>query len=80
MPPTLTVVGELDWMKERAIAYSESLRKANLDAPLLEYKDGVHEFADLDVLAKSRQAQACTEDMTIWIKKYISQKGHELSY
>jgi acetyl esterase/lipase len=80
MPPTLTVVGELDWMKERAIAYSEALRKANLDAPLLEYKDGVHEFADLDMLARSRQAHACAEDMTIWMKKYISQKGHELSY
>ena len=80
MPPTLTVVGELDWMKERAIAYSEALRKAKLDAPLLEYKDGVHEFATLDMLVKSRQAEACAEDMSIWVKKYISQKGHELSY
>eukprot|EP00250_Pteridium_aquilinum_P007288 c17040_g1_i1 orf=682-2214(+) len=80
MPPTLTVVGELDWMKDRAIAYSEALRKVNLDAPVLEYKDAVHEFATLDFLVKSRQAEACAEDMTIWIKKYISQKGHEFSY
>ncbi|KAH7287755.1 hypothetical protein KP509_32G072500 [Ceratopteris richardii] len=80
MPPTLTVVGELDWMKDRAIAYSEALRRASLDAPVLEYKDAVHEFATLDFLVKSRQAEACAEDVTIWIKKYVSQKGHEFSY
>lgn len=80
MPPTLTVVAELDWMKDRAIAYSEALRKVNIDAPVLEYKDAVHEFATLDMLLKSRQAEACTEDMAIWIKKYISYKGHEFSY
>jgi acetyl esterase/lipase len=80
MPPTLTVVAELDWMKDRAIAYSEALRKVNIDAPVLEYKDAVHEFATLDMLIKSRQAEACTEDMAIWIKKYISSKGHEFSY
>nr|CAD1820017.1 unnamed protein product [Ananas comosus var. bracteatus] len=32
MPPTLTVVAEHDWMKDRAIAYSEELRKVNVDA------------------------------------------------
>ena len=80
MPPTMTVVGELDWMKDRAIAYSESLRRVNLDAPVLEYKDAVHEFASLDFLVKSRQAEACSEDIVIWIKKYISRKGHEFSY
>ncbi|KAI5081808.1 hypothetical protein GOP47_0001551 [Adiantum capillus-veneris] len=80
MPPTLTIVGELDWMKDRAIAYSEALRRVNLDAPVLEYKDAVHEFATLDFLVKSRQAEACAEDMAIWIKKYISIKGHEFSY
>lgn len=80
MPPTLTVVAELDWMKDRAIAYSEALKKANIDAPVLEYKDAVHEFATLDILIKSRQAEACTEDMAIWIKKHISYKGHEISY
>ncbi|MCO5604166.1 hypothetical protein L7F22_058327 [Adiantum nelumboides] len=80
LPPTLTVVGELDWMKDRAIAYSEALRKASLDAPVLEYKDAVHEFATLDFLVKSRQAESCAEDITIWIKKYVSQKGHEFSY
>jgi acetyl esterase/lipase len=31
MPPTLTVVAELDWMKDRAIAYSKELRKVNVD-------------------------------------------------
>lgn len=80
MPPTLTIVAELDWMKDRAIAYSEALRKVNIDAPVLEYKDAVHEFATLDMLVKSRQAEVCAEDMAIWIKKYISIKGHELSY
>jgi acetyl esterase/lipase len=80
MPPTLTVVAELDWMKDRAIAYSEELRKVNIDAPVLEYKDAVHEFATLDFLVDSRQAAACREDVAIWMKKYISQKGHELSY
>lgn len=80
MPPTLTIVAELDWMKDRAIAYSEALRKVNIDAPVLEYKDAVHEFATLDILVKSRQAEVCAEDMAIWIKKYISIKGHEFSY
>ncbi|GMH23898.1 hypothetical protein Nepgr_025741 [Nepenthes gracilis] len=80
MPPTLTVVAEHDWMKDRAIAYSEELRKVNVDAPILEYKDAVHEFATLDMLLKSPQAQACAEDIAIWVKKYISIRGHEFSY
>ncbi|XP_022638917.1 probable carboxylesterase 11 isoform X2 [Vigna radiata var. radiata] len=56
-PPTLTVVAEHDWMRDRAIAYSEELRKVNVDAPVYEYKDAVHEFATLDILIKSPQAQ-----------------------
>ncbi|KAF7801658.1 putative carboxylesterase 11 [Senna tora] len=80
MPPTLTVVAELDWMRDRAIAYSEELRKVNIDAPVLEYNDAVHEFATLDILLKSPQAQACAEDIAIWVKKHISLRGHEFSY
>ncbi|XP_058767591.1 probable carboxylesterase 11 [Vicia villosa] len=80
MPPTLTVVAEHDWMRDRAIAYSEELRRVNVDAPVLEYKDAVHEFATLDVLLKSPQAQVCAEDIAIWTKKYISLRGHEFSY
>lgn len=80
MPPTLTVVAEHDWMRDRAIAYSEELRKVNVDAPVLEYKDAVHEFATLDMLLKTPQAQACAEDIAIWVKKYISMRGHEFSY
>ncbi|KMS98299.1 hypothetical protein BVRB_4g093670 [Beta vulgaris subsp. vulgaris] len=80
MPPTLTVVAEHDWMRDRAIAYSEELRKVNVDAPVLEYKDAVHEFATLDMLLKTPQAQACAEDIAIWVKKYISIRGHEFSY
>ncbi|KAJ4974547.1 hypothetical protein NE237_007721 [Protea cynaroides] len=80
MPPTLTVVAEHDWMRDRAIAYSEELRKVNVDAPVLEYKDAVHEFATLDMLLKTPQAQACAEDIAIWVKKHISLRGHELSY
>lgn len=80
MPPTLTVVAEHDWMRDRAIAYSEELRKVNVDAPVLDYKDAVHEFATLDVLLKTPQAQACLEDISIWVKKYISLRGHEFSY
>ncbi|XWS40640.1 hypothetical protein CRYUN_Cryun17cG0012900 [Craigia yunnanensis] len=80
MPPTLTVVAEHDWMRDRAIAYSEALRKVNVDAPVLEYKDAVHEFATLDMLLKTPQAQACAEDIAIWVKKYISLRGHEFSY
>ncbi|KAG8366792.1 hypothetical protein BUALT_Bualt16G0004600 [Buddleja alternifolia] len=76
MPPTLTVVAEHDWMRDRAIAYSEELRKVNVDAPVLEYKDAVHEFATLDMLLKTPQAQACAEDIAIWVKKYISLRGH----
>ncbi|CAM8891339.1 unnamed protein product [Rhodiola kirilowii] len=80
MPPTLTIVAELDWMRDRAIAYSEELRKVNVDAPVLDYKDAVHEFATLDMLLKTPQAQACAEDIAIWVKKYISLRGHEFSY
>ncbi|XXG62344.1 hypothetical protein AAC387_Pa05g0716 [Persea americana] len=80
MPPTLTVVAEHDWMRDRAIAYSEELRKVNVDAPVLEYKDAVHEFATLGMLLKTPQAQACAEDIAIWVKKYISLRGHEFSY
>lgn len=80
MPPTLTVVAELDWMKDRAIAYAEALRKAGIDAPVLEYKDAVHEFATLDLLVKSRQAESCAEDMAIWVKKQTLAKGTEFSY
>lgn len=80
MPPTLTVVAEHDWMRDRAIAYSEELRKVNVDAPLLDYHDAVHEFATLDVLLKTPQAQACAEDIAIWVKKYISLRGGEFSY
>ncbi|KAH0991816.1 hypothetical protein GBA52_003299 [Prunus armeniaca] len=80
MPPTLTVVAEHDWMRDRGIAYSEELRKANVDAPLLDYKDTVHEFATLDVLLHTPQAKACADDITIWVKKYISIRGHEFSY
>uniref|UniRef100_A0A0D9V955 Alpha/beta hydrolase fold-3 domain-containing protein n=1 Tax=Leersia perrieri TaxID=77586 RepID=A0A0D9V955_9ORYZ len=80
MPPTLTVIAEHDWMRDRAIAYSEELRKVNVDAPVLDYKDTVHEFATLDVFLKTPQAQACAEDIAIWMKKYISLRGHEFSY
>lgn len=80
MPPTLTVVAEHDWMRDRAIAYSEELREVNVDAPVLDYKDAVHEFATLDVLLKTPKAQACCEDIAIWVKKYISLRGHEFSY
>lgn len=80
MPPTLTVVAEHDWMRDRAIAYSEELRKVNVDAPLLDYKDAVHEFATLDILLQTPQALACAEDISIWVKKYISIRGHEFSY
>lgn len=80
MPPTLTIIAEHDWMRDRAIAYSEELRKVNVDAPVLDYKDTVHEFATLDVFLKTPQAQACAEDIAIWMKKYISLRGHEFSY
>ncbi|KAH9772794.1 putative carboxylesterase 11 [Citrus sinensis] len=80
MPPTLTVVAEHDWMRDRAIAYSEELRKVNVDAPLLDYKDAVHEFATLDILLQTPQALACAEDISIWVKKFISIRGHEFSY
>ncbi|KAG8365962.1 hypothetical protein BUALT_Bualt17G0026500 [Buddleja alternifolia] len=80
MPPTLTVVAEHDWMRDQAISYSEELRKVNVDAPLLDYKDAIHEFATLDALLKTPQAEACSEDIAIWVKKYISLRGNELSY
>ncbi|XP_073130449.1 probable carboxylesterase 11 [Henckelia pumila] len=80
MPPTLTVVAEHDLMRDRAIAYSEALRKVNVDAPLLDYKDAIHEFATLEVLLKTPQSQACSEDIAIWAKKYISLRGYEFSY
>ncbi|OMO81490.1 Alpha/beta hydrolase-3 [Corchorus olitorius] len=80
MPPTLTVVAEQDWMRDRAIAYSEELRKVKIDAPVLDYKDAVHEFATLNMFLDTPEAQACAEDIAIWVKKYISLRGHEFSY
>ncbi|KAK1441170.1 hypothetical protein QVD17_07010 [Tagetes erecta] len=80
MPPTLTVVAEHDWMRDRAIAYAQDLKKVNVDAPVLDYKDCVHEFATLDMLLRTPEAQACAEDIAIWVKKYISLRGHEFSY
>ncbi|KAG4180354.1 hypothetical protein ERO13_A10G160650v2 [Gossypium hirsutum] len=80
MPPTLTIVAEHDWMRDRAIAYSEALRNVNVVATVLEYKDAVHEFANLDILLKTPQAQACAEDIVIWVKKYISRRDNEFSY
>ncbi|XP_062110554.1 probable carboxylesterase 11 [Humulus lupulus] len=80
MTPTLTVVAEHDLMRDRATAYSEELRRANVDAPVLEYKDAVHDFATLEVLLHTPQALACADDIAIWIKKYISLRGHEFSY
>ncbi|KAL3701073.1 hypothetical protein R1sor_019095 [Riccia sorocarpa] len=80
MPPTLTVVAELDWMKDRAVAYAELLRKAHVEAQVLEYKDAVHEFATLDILVNTRQAEACAEEIAIWIKKHTSGRGTEMSY
>lgn len=80
IPPTLTIVAEHDWMRDRAIAYSEELRRVNVDAPLLEYKDAVHDFATLDMLLHTPEAQACADDIAIWVKKYISLRGHEFSY
>ncbi|XP_065874516.1 probable carboxylesterase 16 [Euphorbia lathyris] len=80
MIPTLIVVAENDCMRDRAIAYSEELRKVNVDAPLLEYKDTVHEFATLDALLQTQQAKVCAEDISLWVKKYISLRGHEFSY
>ncbi|KAL8520071.1 hypothetical protein ACS0TY_010850 [Phlomoides rotata] len=80
MPPTLTIVAEHDWMRDPAISYSEELRKVNVDAPVLDYTDAIHEFATLDALLNTPQAQACSEDIAIWVKKYISLRGNELSY
>lgn len=80
MPPTLTIIAEHDWMRDRAIAYSEELRKVNVDAPVLDYKDTIHEFATLDMLLHTPQAIACSEDIAIWMKKYISMRGNEFSY
>ncbi|XP_076949574.1 putative carboxylesterase 16 [Bidens hawaiensis] len=80
MPPTLTVVAEHDWMRDCAIAYAQELKKVNVDAPVLDYKDCVHEFATLDMLLRTPEAQACAEDIAIWVKKYISLRGHEFSY
>lgn len=80
MPPTLTIIAEHDWMRDRAISYADELRKVKIDAPVLDYKDAIHEFATLDALLKTPQAQACCEDIAIWMKKYISLRGNELSY
>ncbi|XP_071693404.1 probable carboxylesterase 16 [Rutidosis leptorrhynchoides] len=80
MPPTLTIVAEHDWMRDRAIAYSQELRKVNVDAPVYDYKDAVHEFATFEMFLKTPKAQACVEDIAIWVKKYISLRGLEFSY
>ncbi|CAI0457221.1 unnamed protein product [Linum tenue] len=78
--PTFTVVAEQDWMRDRAITYSEELGKVNVDAPVLEYKDAVHEFATLDMLLKMPQTKACAEDVAIWVKKFSLFRCHSFSY
>ncbi|CAI0456746.1 unnamed protein product, partial [Linum tenue] len=78
--PTFTVVAEQVWMRDRAITYSEELGKVNVDAPVLEYKDAVHEFATLDMLLKTPQTKACAEDVAIWVKKFILFRCHNFSY
>ncbi|XP_076905729.1 putative carboxylesterase 16 [Bidens hawaiensis] len=80
MPPTLTIVAEHDFMRDRAIAYSQELRKVNVDAPVYDYKDAIHEFATFEMFLKTPKAQACVEDIAIWVKKYISVRGLEFSY
>ncbi|XP_010044507.2 LOW QUALITY PROTEIN: probable carboxylesterase 16 [Eucalyptus grandis] len=80
MPPTVMVVAEHDMMRDRAITYCAELRKFNVDAPVLDYKDAVHEFATKDMLLQTPQARACAEDIAIWVKKYISLRGLEFSY
>ncbi|MFS8030689.1 putative carboxylesterase [Helianthus anomalus] len=80
MPPTLTIVAEHDFMRDRAIAYSQELRKVNVDAPVYDYKDAIHEFATFEMFLKTPKAQACVEDIAIWVKKYISLRGLEFSY
>ncbi|KAI7748884.1 hypothetical protein M8C21_032805, partial [Ambrosia artemisiifolia] len=66
MPPTLTIVAEHDFMRDRAIAYSQELRKVNVDAPVYDYKDAIHEFATFEMFLKTPKAQACVEDIAIW--------------
>ncbi|CAL1391555.1 unnamed protein product [Linum trigynum] len=78
--PTFTLVVEQDWMRDMAITYSEELGKVNVDAPVLEYKDAVHEFATLDMLLKTPQTKACAEDVAIWVKKFILFRCHNFSY
>ncbi|KAL0014479.1 hypothetical protein SO802_001548 [Lithocarpus litseifolius] len=65
-------------MAYKAIAYLEELWKVNVDALVLDYMDAVQEFATLDMLLKIPQAQACAEDIAIWVKKFISLRGQEI--
>lgn len=59
---------------------SMELHQVNVDAPLYDYKDAVLEFATFEMFLKTPKAQACAEDIAIWVKKYISLRGLEFSY
>ncbi|KAI3722246.1 hypothetical protein L2E82_33277 [Cichorium intybus] len=80
--PVLEDEGENVYSRPKLIMYHtrsmQELKKVNIDAPVL--KDCVHEFATLDMLLRTPEAHACADDISIWVKKYISIRGHEFSY
>eukprot|EP00897_Mesotaenium_endlicherianum_P008325 jgi/Mesen1/7520/ME000039S06741 len=80
MPPTLTIVAELDLLRDRAVAYSLRLRELGVDAHVTDFQDVPHGFATMEFLINTPQAESCAEEIAIWVNKHTSPKGGELSY
>lgn len=74
MPPTMVISAELDMMRDRAAAYVEALRTVHVDATLVTYRKQVHGFATLDFLMNTKPAQACLEDISIWLERHVNQQ------
>ncbi|CAI5536803.1 unnamed protein product [Closterium sp. Naga37s-1] len=82
MPPTLLVVADHDILTDRAIAYSVFLKNFGIDVQVNSYKDVVHGFATYEGMVNTPQAEACAEDIAMWITKHVSTRSDatEMSY
>lgn len=82
MSPTLLVVADHDILTDRIIAYSVFLKNFGVDVQVNSYKDVVHGFASYISMVNTPQAEACVEDIAMWVAKHVSSKHQysELSY
>ncbi|XP_051136202.1 probable carboxylesterase 16 [Andrographis paniculata] len=65
----------VDYMERKVADAGNCIYPVKLVAPVLEYKDAVHEFATLDILLRTPQAHACGEDIAILSNIWFSGKS-----